>query len=67
MIYSIGYQGLRLSQVIEAMTCRGICLLVDLRYKPNSRQRDFNRNVMARVLGDKYLWKGDTLGGSAVL
>jgi uncharacterized protein (DUF488 family) len=62
-MYSIGYQGLKLPHVISAMTKRGICLLVDLRCKPNSRQRDFNRNVMARVLGDKYIWKGDSLGG----
>lgn len=63
MIYSIGYQGLKLTQIIEAMTTRGVQLLIDLRCKPNSRQRDFNKAILVRVLKEKYLWKGETLGG----
>jgi hypothetical protein len=48
---------------MDVMNARTISLLVDLRCKPYGRLREFNKNALLRVLGFRYQWRGDTLGG----
>jgi uncharacterized protein (DUF488 family) len=62
-IYTIGYQGMTINRLTEIMEEKDITKLIDVRSKPFSRNVQFNRNNLARVLGDLYLWKGDILGG----
>jgi uncharacterized protein (DUF488 family) len=62
-IYSIGYQKLTIARLIEVMTDRGVNLLIDLRCKPYGRLKDFNRNALVKIFGNRYSWQGETLGG----
>ena len=64
MIYTIGYYGFTLKGLIRKLDEHGIQLLVDVRTHPNSRyRREFNRRHLEKVLGKRYVWKGDCLGG----
>jgi hypothetical protein len=46
------------------MDDRGIDLLVDVRSVPYGRFNPaFNRPALQRAFGERYLWKGDILGG----
>lgn len=63
-IFTIGYQGRSLQEVLEQIQVHGIELLVDVRSKPYGRRVEFNRKAMeASVPG--YCWMGDRLGGFA--
>lgn len=62
MLYSIGYQRLRpeeLLHVAEALDA----VVVDCRARPFSRKAGFGKKQIAALLGERYLWKGDVLGG----
>lgn len=66
MIYTFGYMIGTLRQTERFMAAKKVDLLVDLRSAPYSRRPDkyeFNRNSLRIVLRDRYLWKGDALGG----
>jgi len=63
MIYTIGYQRMTVERLVAIMDKKKITKLIDVRNKPFSRNPQFNRNNLARVLGDRYLWKSDILGG----
>lgn len=66
MIYTIGYHGLTLQQLISKLDDHAITLLVDVRTTPYSRySADFNRPHLQRVLGKRYVWKGWCLGGKS--
>jgi uncharacterized protein (DUF488 family) len=64
-IYTIGYQGMSIEELGEAMARYDIDRLIDVRSKPYSRNTSFNRNRLIESLGASYLWKGDVLGGFA--
>ena len=63
MIYAIGYQKLTLQELLAVMEKKAIELLVDIRSVPLSRNPQFNRRSLERALQNRYLWKGDVLGG----
>ena len=66
MIYSIGYQAITVDELLSIMAAKGIDRMVDIRSSPYSRwekKYEFNRNRMSARLGDRYVWKGDMLGG----
>ena len=62
-IYTIGYERMTVERLVAIMDEKKISLLIDVRSKPFSRNPQFNRNNLVRVLGDRYLWKGNILGG----
>jgi uncharacterized protein (DUF488 family) len=64
MIYSIGYSKWSVEQLVKVIAEKKIDLLVDLRSVPFGRfNPPFNRPNLSRVLGARYVWKGDVLGG----
>lgn len=68
MLYSIGYQGIEVATLIEALKTRDITILVDVRSKPFSRKPGFSKKVLKEALekaGIDYRWLGEALGGFA--
>jgi hypothetical protein len=64
MILSIGYSKLTPKALAElAEACNA--LVVDVRAKPLSRRHDFDRKRLEALLGTRYEWRGDRLGGLA--
>ncbi len=63
MLYAIGYQKLTLKALLEVIGEKAIELLVDVRSVPYSRNPEFTRRSLERALRERYLWKGDVLGG----
>ena len=64
-IYSIGYQKLPTPEYLDALTECLSATLIDVRSKPVSRKKGFSRSKLETLLGDRYLWLGDQLGGMA--
>lgn len=65
-VYTIGYQKLSLQAMIAELKACGIDTLLDVRSKPYSRKKDFNRKNLEKILpaaGIQYMWVGDWLGG----
>ena len=65
-IYTIGYQRLTPVQLIGLLNEHGVELLIDVRSRPFSRVKGFNKKVVAAALeeaGIGYQWAGDHLGG----
>jgi uncharacterized protein (DUF488 family) len=62
-VYSIGYQGITLKQLLEIMQRHNIEILCDVRTQPYSRQREFCRASLEKALGPQYHFEGDRLGG----
>ena len=60
-IYAFGYTGRHLSTIAESLA-KADAMLLDIRYSPRSRAPMWNRKNLESVLGDRYLWAGDTLG-----
>jgi uncharacterized protein (DUF488 family) len=63
MIFTIGYSKWKVDQLLKVMAEKEISLLVDIRSVPYGRFAPFNRPNLARVLGSRYIWKGEILGG----
>lgn len=64
MIFTVGYQ--RLSPDALAELARQLdATVVDVRSVPTSRKRGFGRHQLASLLGARYVWRGDMLGGRA--
>lgn len=62
MIYSIGYAGLTPAELLA--TAKQLdATVIDVRFVPKSRMKGFGRLQIMALLGDRYLWKGDVLGG----
>jgi hypothetical protein len=62
MIYTIGYQRLpleRLREIAEKLDA----ILIYCRFKPVSRKPGFGRRQLETLLGTKYEWRGNELGG----
>ena len=62
MIFTIGYQGLKLPELEEVREALD-ATIVDVRSKPRSRNPAYNGSALARVFGPRYTWQGKTLGG----
>ena len=63
-IYSWGYDNStpdRLEELAETLAAR----VIDVRSVPNSRRPGFGRRQLEALLGVRYVWKGETLGGRA--
>ena len=63
MIYSIGYQKLSLAQLLNIINNKNILNVLDIRSKPYSVRKEFNRRNLEDLLKGKYVYKGDILGG----
>lgn len=67
MIYSIGYQNFKnCDDLIGILQTKGIDVLIDVRSKPYSRNKDFNKTFISKKLqasNIRYIWLGETLGG----
>jgi hypothetical protein len=63
MIFSIGYQGLVGPEVLLRLATRLDATVVDVRSVPTSRKRGFGRRQLDGLLGGRYQWRGDVLGG----
>ena len=62
-IYSCGYERLRPEELVAIMDKLQIDLLVDVRSVPNSRRPGFGGKQLAALLGYRYRWEGQHLGG----
>lgn len=49
-IFNIGYQGLIISRFLEILSENNIQTLVDIRYNPYSRNKDFNKKSLQKQL-----------------
>jgi uncharacterized protein (DUF488 family) len=70
LIYSIGYQKHTLVTLTREMERLGVEVLVDVRSRLFSRNREFNRPALAawfQGTGIDYTWRGDVLGGFAAI
>jgi len=63
LIYTVGYKGKTLQQVVNIMDAHKIDVLVDVRSLPRSKYKEFNRAVLEWRLKQRYRWEGDRLGG----
>lgn len=67
MIHTIGYQKLQtVEYLIDTLKLAKVDILMDVRSKPYSRKRQFNKSVLAEKLrkaGISYEWVGNKLGG----
>jgi len=63
MIYTIGYQKLTVERLVRVMDENKIAVLADVRSIPYGRRHEFNRKNLEKILGPRYAWLGDVLGG----
>jgi len=54
-LYTIGYQGAQISDLIDALRAAGVRCLVDVREAPISRKRDFAKSRLAAHLQDAQI------------
>ena len=64
MLYTIGYSR-RTARNILAIATELDAVVIDVRGSPRSRKADFNRPALERVMGARYVWRGETLGNYA--
>lgn len=63
-LWTIGYHGKTIREVIRLLDDHKIQLLLDVRSRPYSKYNAaFNRNQLIRELGPRYAWAGQCLGG----
>ena len=63
MIYSIGYARMTQADLFNLTRALGLDAVIDVRAKPVSRKPGFGGRQLASLLGARYQWAGDTLGG----
>lgn len=63
MLYSIGYSGMRAASELLDLAQSLDAVIIDVRARPVSRKSGFSRWNLAAVLGERYEWHGDKLGG----
>ncbi len=66
MLYTIGYAGHNFLELVEILKRYGITHIIDVRTKPFSRDKSFNRPVLSQALSESglnYIWAGKKLGG----
>lgn len=65
-IYTFGHGAQSFKEFLDKINQFKIDLIVDIREKPFSRYYPhFNRNYLEKTLGERYIFAGDFLGGSA--
>lgn len=62
-LYTVGYQRLAIRELEEILAALRIDLLIDVRSRPFARRPEYRRSALERLLGDRYCWHGDSLGG----
>lgn len=65
-IYTIGYQKMTQDELVAELHACGVEILVDVRSKPYSRKKAFNKPALENrlsVSGIRYRWAGQHLGG----
>lgn len=65
-VFTIGYSGRKISNLISVLREYGVEVVVDVRRFPSSKVDDYKRENLERILSDagfKYVWLGDKLGG----
>ncbi|MGM0454428.1 MAG: DUF488 family protein [Thermodesulfobacteriota bacterium] len=70
MIYTIGYQNITADQLIDHLRQNAVDVLIDVRSKPFSRKKAFNKRALEKRLSDAgiaYRWWGDKLGGFSTI
>lgn len=65
MIYTIGYARLAPARLLEIATALD-AQVVDVRRSPRSRIAGYGARQLPALLGSRYVWAGDTLGGGQV-
>lgn len=65
-VYTIGYQGRSVEEVMHLIAHYNIALLVDVRSKPYGRRFEFNRKALEAIFPG-YRWMGDRLGGFSTI
>ena len=55
MIHTIGYTGIA-QAYLKALVDEHDTVLIDVRLKPFSSNREFNRSALTAALGDRYIW-----------
>ncbi len=55
MIYTIGYEGIKIIEFIEILRNRDIKILIDVRELPISRKREFSKNNLKKHLNDENI------------
>ena len=65
VIYSVGYAQLTPSGLARLMRVLAIDALIDARSIPNRRRPGFAKKNLVALLGRRYEWRGDELGGRA--
>jgi len=66
VIYTIGYSGRKINDLISILKSYNINLLVDVRRWPTSKVDDYkkeNLKIKLSEAGINYIWLGDKLGG----
>ncbi|MEM1586306.1 MAG: DUF488 domain-containing protein [Candidatus Bathyarchaeia archaeon] len=66
VVYTVGYSGRSVSELIALLKENGVTTVVDVRRFPKSSDADFNRENLERILeghGIKYIFLGESLGG----
>ena len=64
-LYTIGYARLTPARLVEVMDLLGIARLIDVRSVPRTRVAGFGPKQLTTLLGARYVWEGETLGGRA--
>lgn len=65
MIYTIGYEALT-PEVLRDTAIGLAATVIDVRSRPTTRRRGFGRRQLEALLGTRYQWHGDALGGFAL-
>jgi len=64
-IYTIGYGGRKLDEMLQQLIENGVDTLVDVRVKPYSRNPEFSIGILKKIKAVKYEWRGNALGGES--
>jgi uncharacterized protein (DUF488 family) len=62
-IYSVGYDHMTPAELLSIMDRLKIRTLIDCRSVPQSRRPGFSRKALEKLLGARYQWQGQDLGG----
>lgn len=63
MIYTVGYQSISLEDLARTVGELRVDRIIDVRSAPYSRKPGFNRKRLEAAFGQRYMWRGDILGG----
>jgi uncharacterized protein (DUF488 family) len=63
MIYTLGYAKLTPRTLVELLDRFAIASLVDVRSSPRTRVAGFGNRQLESLLGYRYVYRGDELGG----